>query len=66
MGVRGKLQREGLVVHVVAEELIDLSHLLQEMAVGRDLAPPLSRADHVAHPGHDPRDGGGYRSRDFR
>jgi error-prone DNA polymerase len=33
LGVRGTLQREGIVIHVVAEKLVDLSHLLR--ALGR-------------------------------
>jgi error-prone DNA polymerase len=32
LAVEGKLQREGLVIHVIAERLIDLSHLLDNLA----------------------------------
>lgn len=48
----GRLQRESEVIHVVAEELIDLSDLLA--GVGRRGAPfPLShgRGDQVTHSG---------------
>jgi len=31
--VRGKLQREGDVLHVIAERLTDLSHLLGDLVV---------------------------------
>jgi len=55
---RGRLQRESDVIHVVAEELIDLSDLLA--GVGRLGAPfPLShgRGDQVTHSGGpDPRE----------
>jgi hypothetical protein len=47
LGVRGLLQREGIVTHVVAEKLVDLSHLLR--ALGRCDAPDAaSAADHSA------------------
>jgi error-prone DNA polymerase len=65
MGVAGRLQREGLVIHIVAETLIDLSHLLVDLAEGAAPAPaPLARADEVRRPGRDARLGD-YRSRDF-
>jgi hypothetical protein len=31
--VRGKLQREGIVIHVIAETLVDRSDLLGELTV---------------------------------
>ncbi len=65
MGVVGRLQRGGLVIHVVADRLVDMSFLLGELAAGSPSPPaPLARADEVARPGHDPRVTG-YRSRDF-
>jgi error-prone DNA polymerase len=65
MGVIGRVQCEGLVIHVVADRLIDLSHLLGEMAAGAPMPPaPLARADEVARPGNDHRVKG-YQSRDF-
>ncbi|HEX9702104.1 MAG TPA: error-prone DNA polymerase [Rhodospirillales bacterium] len=39
LGVRGRLQREGLVIHVVAESLADLSGLLRRLEATS--APPL-------------------------
>jgi error-prone DNA polymerase len=50
LAVSGRLQREGLVIHVVAEALVDMTHRL------RDLRPELARADHVKHQGRDQRD----------
>ncbi|MPZ12267.1 MAG: DNA polymerase III subunit alpha [Kiloniellaceae bacterium] len=50
LAVRGRLQREGLVIHVVAEALSDLTHRLAT------LRPELTRADHVKHQGRDQRD----------
>ncbi|HTH97297.1 MAG TPA: error-prone DNA polymerase [Stellaceae bacterium] len=38
LGCIGRVQREGIVVHVVVEELIDLSHLLRQVA--REEAAP--------------------------
>ena len=55
-GVRGKLQREQGVIHVVARELFDMSsHLtgLSEKHGGTDAF--LSPTDHVKHGGEDPR-----------
>ena len=47
--VRGKLQREGLVVHILAEHLEDRSDLL--VALGEnDFEPSLAHADEVKRP----------------
>jgi error-prone DNA polymerase len=61
--VRGKLQKQGLVIHLVAERLIDLSPLLD--TIGRDdfqsegdlIVPELGNGDGVKHggPPEDPR-----------
>jgi error-prone DNA polymerase len=32
--VRGRIEREGLVIHVVADELIDLTHELRTLGEG--------------------------------
>jgi error-prone DNA polymerase len=56
LGVRGTLQREQGVIHVVARELFDMSaHLrnLSEKHGGSDEF--LSPSDHVKHGGEDPR-----------
>jgi error-prone DNA polymerase len=70
LGVEGQLQREGIIIHVVARRLVDLSHHLHTLADRNGIDPSLTRADHIKHPGHDPRDipkrGAGFRSRDFR
>ena len=57
MQVRGTVQREGLVIHLVAQRIDDLSHRLGELATGTDqgtAAPLPVRAG-----------SGGFRSRDF-
>ena len=62
--VSGELQREGIVIHVVARRMADLTHRLRALAAGHDpLKPPLARADEIARPsGEDRRQ---YPSRDF-
>jgi error-prone DNA polymerase len=73
MRVTGKLQRQGLVTHVVTERIEDLTFLLRELAgpaLPRRMAPApeLARAD---EPGHGRDYGPGsrfardYPSRDF-
>jgi error-prone DNA polymerase len=78
LAVEGQLQREGLVIHVVAERLIDLSPLLQDL--GRHdgaFVGAMARADEVRRPGRDaraveeramglPRRDPAYPSRNFR
>jgi len=66
----GRVQREGAVVHVVADRLEDLSDLLRSVG-GRDEAFPVphGRGDGATHPaGADPRRRPGIRvpTRDFR
>ena len=57
MGIEGKLQREKSVIHVVAEKIVDLSHMLRALGTGgRPPMQSLTRADHFKHPGRDPRD----------
>ena len=63
LAVRGKIQREGLVIHVVAEELIDLTPELKRLGDGTATMPK---------PAKDHREGGGSwrppwtpKSRDF-
>ena len=58
LGVRGRIQREGEVVHLVAHELTDLS--LDLAGVGNRGSPfplPHGRGDEAYHggPGIDPR-----------
>ncbi|MDP6066335.1 MAG: error-prone DNA polymerase [Alphaproteobacteria bacterium] len=57
MQVRGTVQREGLVIHLIAQRIEDISQRLGELAAGQgEGAPAPSRA----------QAGGGFRSRDFR
>jgi error-prone DNA polymerase len=46
LAVRGKIQREGLVLHVVAEELIDLTHELRRLSDGAAVLPKPSKDHH--------------------
>jgi error-prone DNA polymerase len=70
MAVRGRIQREGEVVHLVAHQLTDLSAELATVG-SRDAAFPLphGRGDQVTHAGGgpDPREGPpkGLRTRDI-
>ena len=59
MGVRGQVQREGEVIHVIAQRLDDLSPLLASVGNREDVADiyRVSRADVVKSPMRpDPRD----------
>ncbi|WP_010161915.1 error-prone DNA polymerase [Sphingomonas sp. PAMC 26617] len=59
MGVRGQVQREGDVIHIVAQRLDDLSGLLTSVGRRADVADiyRVSRADVVKSPmSPDPRD----------
>ena len=49
--VSGKLQREGIVTHLVAEHLEDVSYLLDKLdeGLGTSLQPPLAHADEVTN-----------------
>jgi error-prone DNA polymerase len=53
LAVRGLVQKEGIVIHVVAEELVDLSSELDHLDTALPL--PHGRGDEAAHPGHDQR-----------
>ena len=57
LGVRGRVQREGLVIHVVADHLIDMSDKLALLSdTHGDIKDTLARADEVKRPGEDPRE----------
>ncbi len=65
--VHGTLQREGLVTHIVARRVVDLSPLLDTLAA-RDgpLKVPTARADEARQSNdRDPRDTGRQRRRDL-
>ena len=64
VAVQGRLQREGIVMHVVAEHLTDLSAELGQLDQDRKLDVPHARADEVLRPGEDQRELK-IRSRDF-
>jgi error-prone DNA polymerase len=64
VAVEGLLQREGIVQHLVAERLIDLSAELGQLDHEQKLAVPHARADEVLRPGEDQRELK-VRSRDF-
>ncbi|MEO8714711.1 MAG: OB-fold nucleic acid binding domain-containing protein, partial [Acetobacteraceae bacterium] len=54
----GRVQREGMVIHVITDRLDDLSALLRGVGE-QDLTPPHGRGDQVTHPGGpDPRETG--------
>jgi error-prone DNA polymerase len=67
LAVKGRVQREGDVVHIIAHELTDLSALLR--SVGDRDAPfvvPHGRGDQVTHGGGpDPRETLGRKPRDI-
>jgi error-prone DNA polymerase len=55
--VTGKLQKQGIVTHIVADKLVDLSGELSLLsAIHGDKCEALARGDHVKHQGHDVRD----------
>jgi error-prone DNA polymerase len=59
MGVRGQVQREGEVIHVIAQRLTDLSPMLTSVGARADVADSyrVSRADVVKSPmTPEPRD----------
>ncbi|MDR3475605.1 MAG: error-prone DNA polymerase [Devosia sp.] len=67
LAVRGELQREGLVTHLVANAFTDFTPQLTALANGFDLSDAvLSRADagRTGPPPPDPRDGGEARRRE--
>jgi error-prone DNA polymerase len=59
--VRGKVQKEGLVIHVVAEQLIDRADLLRRLAE-TDIEAPVARADRIK-PGRGSRPAAARRQR---
>ena len=52
--IRGKLQREGIVTHVIANQIIDLSHLLDTLgdtgSTGDNIDPTYNNADEARRP----------------
>ncbi len=56
LGVEGPLQREGLVTHVIAERLVDLTSYLHTLSDAEKINTPLAHADHIKRPGIDSRE----------
>ncbi len=56
IAVKGRMQEECGVIHVVAESLEDLTFLLGRLAEAGNEIDGLARCDHVKHPHQDPRD----------
>jgi error-prone DNA polymerase len=57
LSISGKLQREGLVTHIVADKLVDRSAELRRLSdVDGEFEKAMARADVVRNPGRDPRD----------
>ena len=55
MGVQGKVQREGLVIHVVADTLLDLSHYLKHLAdLDAHASPPTVHSETSTKSHSDP------------
>jgi error-prone DNA polymerase len=74
LAARGRVEREGDVIHILVEELFDRSTLLDSLstapaALQSGIRRAISRADEVLHPPIDPADRGRARfpkmSRDF-
>ena len=67
IGCRGKVQREGQVIHVIAEHLTDLSALLGAVGEREEVFPlPYGRGDEAKHgSGPDPRNALGSKQRDI-
>ena len=63
--VTGELQREGIVIHVIARRMRDLTHRLVQLAndAGPTLEPPHTSGDETKRPIHVKP--GMYPSRDF-
>jgi error-prone DNA polymerase len=56
LGVEGELQREGIVIHIIAHRLVDFSGDLRALAEHEeDVVTPLAHADEVKRPGRDAR-----------
>ncbi|GLQ12158.1 error-prone DNA polymerase [Devosia yakushimensis] len=59
LAVRGQLQREGLVIHIIAEQVTDMTHHLLDLAHGQDIgARMLAHGDEArsgSPPGRDRR-----------
>ena len=50
IGISGQLQREGIVTHIIARRIEDLSHLLNGLDREETLKPAHARADEIDRP----------------
>ena len=55
LAVTGRLQREGDVIHLVADQLVDWTGALASLSAG-GLDNAFARADEIERPGADPRE----------
>ncbi len=66
LAIEGRLQRQGLVIHVIAERLVDLSHLLDGLgAIDGTSSPELAHAQVAGRAGTDDQRFRRVKSRDF-
>ncbi|NND50076.1 MAG: error-prone DNA polymerase, partial [Rhizobiales bacterium] len=56
MAVTGRVQRQGIVIHLVSEKLEDLSGRLDALSEDHETQIPLARADEVVRPVGNPRE----------
>lgn len=54
MACQGRLQKDGAVMHVIAERLYDWTPMLRRIGAGEDLAVPPTRGDEVGKGGSGP------------
>jgi error-prone DNA polymerase len=47
--VTGKLQREGIVTHIIADKLEDISHLLEKLVCDEQSVSPITLHDEISH-----------------
>jgi error-prone DNA polymerase len=56
LAITGRLQREGKVIHIIAERIVDWSQLLARLADGESFGEAgMARADEGRNPREDPR-----------
>ncbi len=55
--VRGRVQKAGIVIHIVADEIEDMTHELASLSENDGIGEAaLSPADEAKRPSHDPRE----------
>jgi error-prone DNA polymerase len=64
VSLRGRLQKEGQVIHVIVDRVVPRDEMLR--SIGRmDLALPFGRGDGASHPGSPDRGDPGWKPRDL-